>query len=130
MKKFMIHGILSALISSIAGGLFLKFYYSLELDQSEKVLPIWKVIAIYISLSLLLSLILFQAKKILNNLGVIMVNTILSIVTTASIVYPITYVNQNLDTTFIAVAAIPVHFIMPMIWMALQPIIFNSNNEK
>ena len=71
-----------------------------------------------------------KAKKILKTTGVILVNTILSLVATASIVYPITYVNQNLDTSFIAVAAIPVHFIMPLIWMALQPIIFNSNDEK
>jgi hypothetical protein len=47
----------------------------------------------------------------------------------ASIALPITYINQEIDTTFIAVAAIPVHFIMPIIWLALQPLTVSSSYE-
>ncbi len=129
MRKFMIHGLIVAAISSLVGGLYLHYFYSLELDESYKVLPIWRVVSIYITLSLLLSLVLMIASRILKKWGVIVLNTVLTMVSVASIALPITYINQEIDTTFIAVAAIPLHFIMPIIWLALQPLIFSSSHE-
>ena len=129
MRKFMIHGLIVAVISSLVGGFFLHYFYALELDESYKVLPIWKVISIYIALSLFLSLVLMIASRILKKWGVIVLNTVLTIASVASIALPITYINQEIDTTFIAVAAIPVHFIMPIIWLALQPLTFSSSLE-
>lgn len=129
MRKFMIHGLTVAVISSLVGGLYLHYFYSLELDESYKVLPIWKVVSIYITLSLLLSLVLMIASRILKKWGVIVLNTVLTMVSVASIALPITYINQEIDTTFIAVAAIPLHFIMPIIWLALQPLTFSSSHE-
>jgi hypothetical protein len=46
----MIHGLIVAAISSLVGGLYLHYFYALELDESYKVLPIWKVVSIYIAL--------------------------------------------------------------------------------
>ena len=129
MRKFMIHGLIVAAISSLVGGLYLHYFYALELDESYKVLPIWKVVSIYIALSLLLSLVLMIASRILKKWGVIVLNTVLTMVSVASIALPITYINQEIDTTFIAVAAIPVHFIMPIIWLALQPLTVSSSHE-
>jgi len=129
MRKFMIHGLIVAAISSLVGGLYLHYFYALELDESYKVLPIWKVVSIYIALSLFLSLVLMIASRILKKWGVIVLNTVLTMASVASIALPITYINQEIDTTFIAVAAIPVHFIMPIIWLALQPLTVSSSHE-
>jgi hypothetical protein len=129
MRKFMIHGLIVAAISSLVGGLYLHYFYALELDESFKVLPVWKVVSIYIALSLLLSLLLMIVSRMLKKWGVIALNTLLTMVSVASIAFPITYVNQEIDTTFIAIAAIPVHFIMPIIWLALQPLTFNTSYE-
>ena len=129
MRKFMIHGLTVAAISSLVGGLYLHYFYALELDESYKVLPIWKVVSIYIALSLLLSLILMIASRVLKKWGVIVLNIVLTMASVASIALPITYINQEIDTTFIAVAAIPVHFIMPIIWLALQPLTVSSSHE-
>jgi uncharacterized membrane-anchored protein len=125
----MIHGLIVAAISSLVGGLYLHYFYALELDESFKVLPVWKVVSIYIALSLLLSLLLMIVSRMLKKWGVIALNTLLTMVSVASIAFPITYVNQEIDTTFIAIAAIPVHFIMPIIWLALQPLTFNTSYE-
>lgn len=125
----MIHGLIVAAISSLVGGLYLHYFYALELDESFKVLPVWKVVSIYIALSLLLSLLLMIVSRMLKRWGVIALNTLLTMVSVASIAFPITYVNQEIDTTFIAIAAIPVHFIMPIIWLALQPLTFNTSYE-
>lgn len=129
MRKFMIHGLIVAAISSLVGGLYLHYFYALELDESFKVLPVWKVVSIYIALSLLLSLLLMFVSRMLKKWGVIAMNTLLTMFSVASIAFPITYVNQEIDTTFIAIAAIPVHFIMPIIWLALQPLTFNTGYE-
>jgi hypothetical protein len=121
MKKFLWLGILVAFISSIVGSTYLYFFYGLELDESSKVLPIWKVVAIYTSIALLIALISYVVFSKWGKWGVIVLNTVYTFFAIASIAYPITYVNQDIDTTFIAIAAIPVHFILPLIWFALQP---------
>jgi hypothetical protein len=125
----MIHGLIVAAISSLVGGLYLHYFYALELDESYKVLPIWRVVSIYIALSLVLSLVLMLVSRLLKKWGVLVLNTLLTMVSVASIAFPITYINQEIDTTFIAIAAIPVHFIMPIIWLALQPLTFKSSHE-
>ncbi|NBV09231.1 MAG: hypothetical protein EBR91_02940 [Flavobacteriia bacterium] len=123
MKRFLFLGLIVALLSSIVGATYLYFFYGLELDESSKVLPIWKVVAIYTSISLLISLMSYIFFSKWGKWGVIILNTVFSSIAIASIAYPITYVNQEIDTTFIAIAAIPVHFMMPLIWLSLQPIV-------
>jgi len=122
MKRFLFLGLIVALLSSIVGATYLYFFYGLELDESSKVLPIWKVVAIYTSISLLITLMSYVVFSKWGKWGVIILNTVFSSIAIASIAYPITYVNQEIDTTFIAIAAIPVHFMMPLIWLSLQPI--------
>ncbi|MEI8193809.1 MAG: hypothetical protein WCG64_08080 [Flavobacteriia bacterium] len=123
MKRFLFLGLIVALLSSIVGATYLYFFYGLELDESSKVLPIWKVVAIYTSISLLIALMSYVVFSKWGKWGVIILNTVFSSIAIASIAYPITYVNQEIDTTFIAIAAIPVHFMMPLIWLSLQPIV-------
>lgn len=123
MKRFLFLGLIVALLSSIVGATYLYFFYGLELDESSKVLPIWKVVAIYTSISLLIALMAYIFFSKWGKWGVIILNTVFSSIAIASIAYPITYVNQEIDTTFIAIAAIPVHFMMPLIWLSLQPIV-------
>jgi len=122
MKRFLFLGLIVALLSSIVGATYLYFFYGLELDESSKVLPIWKVVAIYTSISLLIALMSYIVFSKWGKWGVIILNTVFSSIAIASIAYPITYVNQEIDTTFIAIAAIPVHLMMPLIWLSLQPI--------
>jgi len=122
MKRFLFLGLIVALLSSIVGATYLYFFYGLELDESSKVLPIWKVVAIYTSISLLITLMSYVVFSKWGKWGVIILNTVFTSIAIASIAYPITYVNQEIDTTFIAIAAIPVHFMMPLIWLSLQPI--------
>jgi hypothetical protein len=123
MKRFLFLGLIVALLSSIVGATYLYFFYGLELDESSKVLPIWKVVAIYTSISLLIALMSYIVFSKWGKWGVIILNTVFSSIAIASIAYPITYVNQEIDTTFIAIAAIPVHLMMPLIWLSLQPIV-------
>jgi hypothetical protein len=123
MKRFLFLGLIVALLSSIVGATYLYFFYGLELDESSKVLPIWTVVAIYTSISLLIALMSYIFFSKWGKWGVIILNTVFSSIAIASIAYPITYVNQEIDTTFIAIAAIPVHLMMPLIWLSLQPIV-------
>lgn len=122
MKKYLIFGLASATISSLAVGVFLYFFYDMEFDESYKVMPIWKVVAWYFAISLPCVFLLRWVYEKFNNTGVLALNGFLVLLTIASIGLPITYTNQEIDTTFLPVAAIPAHFILPLVWCALQPI--------
>lgn len=116
----MMYGLFVAVVSSAVGALYLNAYYTEMFDYSM-ILPIWKVVSIYTALSLFLSLVLFFVFKYLGRIGVLVLNTLFVMAMTASIYYPITYFNNKIDVEYIAVAALPIHFIMPLVWLAIQP---------
>lgn len=116
----MMYGLFVAVVSSAVGALYLNAYYTEMFDYSM-ILPIWKVVSIYTALSLFLSLVLFFVFKYLGRIGVLVLNTLFVMAMTASIYYPITYFNSKIDVEYIAVAALPIHFIMPLVWLAIQP---------
>lgn len=131
MKKFLIFGISVALLSSVIGAGFTYLYYDKMFDFSS-ILPIWKVVAVYTSLSLILSLSLFFSQKYFKKNGVFILNTLVCMGAMASILYPMTYKNINVELVeMYPIVAIPLHFILPIIWLACQPLVlYNSYENK
>ncbi|MBM3165754.1 MAG: hypothetical protein FJZ80_09880 [Bacteroidetes bacterium] len=123
MNKVLIYGFFTALLASVAVGIYLKYFYAMEFDESYKVLPIWKVISAYWAISLPSAFAVHWIFTKYQLRGVIVLNALVVLLSIASIAYPITYVNQELDTTFISIAAIPAHFILPLFWLGLQPVL-------
>jgi hypothetical protein len=128
MKRVLLYGLSVAGLSSAAIGVYLSNYYAMEFDESFKVMPIWKVISWYWAISLPSVFGVFWLYERFNFRGVMLLNIFVILLSIASIGYPITYVNQEIDTTFISIAAIPAHFILPLFWLGLQPLLFFKKN--
>jgi len=126
MKRVLIYGMATALLSSLAAGIYLHYYYAMEFDESFKVMPIWRVVSLYWAISLSSVFVAHWIYQRFNFLGLLILNSLVICLSIASIGYPITYVNQEIDTTFISIAAIPAHLILPLFWLGLQPILFHK----
>lgn len=129
MTRVLLYGFATALLASLAAGIYLTYFYAMEFDESYKVMPIWKVLSIYWTIALPSVFIVYWIYQKFNFRGVTLLNAAVILVSIASIGYPITYVNQEVDTTFIAIAAVPAHFILPLFWLGLQPILFVSKEQ-
>jgi len=130
MTRFLVYGILTAVLSSTAVGVYLHYFYAMGFDESFKVMPIWRVISIYCSIALVSGFVVYWVNKKFQFKGVLMLNVLVVLVSIASIGLPITYANSEIDTTFLPVAAIPAHFILPLVWLGLQPFLFISKKTQ
>ena len=126
MKKTIVFALLIALIASLAIGGYLSFYYSFEFDETNKILPIWKVVLFYFIVSFLLSFLGDFIYSKWNRIGLFILNGMLSVLAMASLGFPINYKNTEIDTSFLSIAAVPILFVLPLVWMAFQPIVFRE----
>jgi hypothetical protein len=126
MRRTIIYGLLSASVASIAIGGYLNFFYSFKFDETYKILPIWKVVSFYFIVTLILSILSLFIYSKWNKLGLFMLNGMVSILAMASLGIPIKYTNSEIDTTFLAIAAVPILFVLPLVWMTFQPIVFRD----
>ncbi|MEY4287051.1 MAG: hypothetical protein RL511_1137 [Bacteroidota bacterium] len=126
MKRTLIFGLIIASLSSAVIGFFLNYFYAFEFDETVKILPIWKVVFVYFLLALSLSLLAYFVESKWKNRGLFVINAVISFFAVASMGIPLKYTNTEIDTTFLPIVAIPCLFVLPLIWMSFQPIIFNK----
>ena len=126
MKRTLVFGLIIASLSSAVIGFFLNYFYAFEFDETVKILPIWKVVFGYFLLALSLSFVAYFVESKWNNRGLFIINAVISFFAVASMGFPLKYTNTEIDTTFLPIVAIPCLFVLPLIWMSFQPIIFNK----
>lgn len=126
MLRTLTFGLLIAAISTAVIGFFLNYFYAFEFDETIKILPIWKVVLIYFLLALTFSFLSFVIENKWKNRGLFVLNALISFLAVASMGVPLKYTNTEIDTTFLPIVAIPCLFVLPLIWMSFQPLIFNK----
>ncbi|MEN9968360.1 MAG: hypothetical protein RIR94_534 [Bacteroidota bacterium] len=126
MLRTLTFGLLIAVLSSAVIGFFLNYFYAFEFDQTIKILPIWKVVLCYFLLTLTFSILSFLIENKWKNRGLFVLNALISFLAVASMGVPLKYTNTEIDTTFLPIVAIPCLFVLPLIWMSFQPLIFNK----
>jgi hypothetical protein len=90
------------------------------------ILPLWKIIATYFTVGLSLSGLCFLSTRLAPKFGTIIFNIVLVFATLGSILFPIMKEDfpETLEMTeFYPGFVIPLHFIFPLFWLALSPLI-------
>lgn len=126
MKRAFIFGIIIASLSSVVIGFFLNYFYSFEFDQTIKILPIWKVVLVYFLMAIALTITSLFIENKWHNKGLFTLNALVSFIAVAAMGFPLKYTNTEIDTTFLPIVAIPCLFVLPLIWMSFQPILFQK----
>jgi hypothetical protein len=126
MLRILTFGLISATLSSAVIGFFLNYFYSFEFDETSKILPIWKVVIFYFLVAGTISMFSFYIERKWKNKGLFVLNAVISFLAVASMGFPLKYTNTDIDTTFLPIVAIPCLFVLPLIWMSFQPIMYNK----
>jgi hypothetical protein len=126
MLRILAFGLISATLSSAVIGFYLNYFYSFEFDETIKILPIWKVVIFYFLVAGTISMLSFYIERKWKNKGLFVLNAVISFLAVASMGFPLKYTNTEIDTTFLPIVAIPCLFVLPLIWMSFQPIIYNK----
>ena len=126
MLRTLTFGLLIAVLSSAVIGFFLNYFYAFEFDETSKILPISKVVLIYFLLAITFSFLSFVIESKWKNRGLFVLNALISFLAVASMGVPLKYTNTEIDTTFLPIVAIPCLFVLPLIWMSFQPLIFDK----
>ena len=123
-------GLAVSLISSLGASVYVSKYYELIADFSS-ILPFWKITATFFSVGLFLAGFHFVLNKLFLKLGLLIFNITLSLLTLSSILFPIMKADfpDSLEMTeFYPGFVIPLHFILPLFWLALSPLIKKNEN--
>jgi hypothetical protein len=126
MLRILAFGLIIATLSSAVIGFFLNYFYSFEFDETIKILPIWKVVLFYFLLACTFSVLSFYMERKWRNVGLFALNAMFSFLAVALMGVPLKYTNSEIDTTFLPIVAIPCLFVLPLIWMSFQPIMYNK----
>ena len=124
-KSYFLLGLAVSLISSLGASIYMTKYYELISDFSS-ILPLWKIIATYFTLGLSVSGLCFLSNRLAPKFGTIIFNIVLVFATLSSILFPIMKEDfpETLEMTeFYPGFVIPLHFILPLFWLALSPLI-------
>lgn len=124
MIRSLVFGFISATLSSVVIGFFLNYFYSFEFDETIKILPIWKVVLVYYLVAVALTIASYWIEMKWQNKGLFALNSIISFIAVASMGVPLKYTNTEIDTTFLPIVAIPCLFVLPLILMSFQPLLF------
>jgi len=124
-KSYFLLGLVVSLISSLGAAVYVTKYYEVMANFSL-ILPLWKIIATYFALGLSLSGLYFLSTRLAPKFGTIISNIVLVFATLGSILFPIMKEDfpETLEMTeFYPGFVIPLHFIFPLLWLALSPLI-------
>lgn len=139
MRKFMYLGLLSAAISSVVIATYLYSMYSfipegspdplVSLDSPmRKELSTFNLVAIYISMSLIASLLLWVFNKYAGKWGVFALNALISAASILGFYFVLTYLRDGWDV--FQIIGTPLFYIWPLIWMGCQPLFLIERNSK
>ena len=124
-KSYFLLGLVVSLISSLGASVYVTKYYEVMANFSL-ILPLWKIIAIYFTIGLSVSGLCFLSTRLVPKFGTIIFNIVLVFATLGSIIFPIMKEDflETLEMTeFYPGFVIPLHFIFPLFWLALSPLI-------
>jgi hypothetical protein len=124
-KSYFLLGLVVSLISSLGASVYVTKYYEVMANFSL-ILPLWKIIATYFTLGLSVSGLCFLSNRLAPKFGTIIFNIVLVFATLSSILFPIMKEDfpETLEMTeFYPGFVIPLHFIFPLFWLALSPLI-------
>lgn len=127
-KTYLLFGLFISFISSLGASVYVSKYYELIADFSS-ILPFWKITATFFSVGLFLAGFHFVLNKLFPKLGLLIFNITLSLFTLSSILFPIMKADfpDSLELTeFYPGFVIPLHFILPLFWLALSPIFLKN----
>ena len=129
-KSYFLLGLVVSLISSLGASVYVTKYYEVMANFSL-ILPLWKIIAIYFTIGLSVSGLCFLSTRLVPKFGTIIFNIVLVFATLGSIIFPIMKEDflETLEMTeFFPGFVIPLHFIFPLFWLALSPLIKKNEN--
>ena len=124
-KSYFLLGLVVSLISSLGAAVYVTKYYEVMANFSL-ILPLWKIIAIYFTVGLSVSGLCFLSTRLVPKFGTIIFNIVLVFATLGSIIFPIMKEDflETLEMTeFYPGFVIPLHFIFPLFWLALSPLL-------
>ena len=124
-RSYFLLGLVVSLISSLGAAVYVTKYYEVMANFSL-ILPLWKIIATYFALGLSLSGLYFLRTRLAPKFGTIIFNIVLVFATLGSILFPIMKEDfpETLEMTeFYPGFVIPLHFIFPLLWLALSALI-------
>lgn len=119
-KNYFILALVVAIISSCISGFYTFNYYKYMFDFSM-VLPIWKIIAAYFSVSLIAAGLRFLFDLMFPKFSELFFNILLGFLTIISIMHPILMNGDFEMAEMYPGFAIPIYFIFTIIWLALAP---------
>ena len=119
-EKHFVLALVVAVVSSLISGIYTYNYYKYLFDFSA-VLPIWKIIASYFSISLIATGLRFLFDLMFPKFGELFFNIKLGLLTILSIIHPILMNGDFEMAEMYPGFAIPIYFIFTIIWLALAP---------
>ena len=132
-------GLLSASISSIVIAAYLYSMYGfvpkgspdplVSLDSPmRKELSAFNLVTIYISMSLVASLLLWVLNKYAGKWGVFGLNALISAASILGFYFVLTYLRDGWDV--FQIIGTPLFYIWPLIWMGCQPLFLMERKSK
>jgi len=121
MSKLNFASLLS-LISVIISFVYFRIYQIYLFDFSE-VIPLWRLLTTMVFLSFSITW-LYTYCKTKN--AMIIFNLLFVLITLLSIVYPIQARIYNEFEDYFPAFAIPLHFIVPLLWLSLHPLLLKK----
>ena len=124
-KSYFLLGLAVSLISSLGAIIYVTKYYEV-LENFSLILPLWKIIATYFTVGLSISGLCFLSTRLAPKFGSFIFNIVLVFATLSSILFPIMKADfpETLEMTeFYPGFVIPLHFILPLFWLALSQLI-------
>ena len=139
MRKFLYHGLLTAVLSSIIVSLYLYSVYNfvpkgspdplVSIDSPMRIeLTSFKMIAIYTLLSLIASLVLGVLNRYLGKWGVFGLNALIIACSILGFYAVLSYLRDGWDV--FQIIGTPLVYIWPLIWMGCQSIFLTESTKN
>jgi hypothetical protein len=125
-QKYVLFGLLVAVTSSIIGVTYAKVSYYLLFDFS-KTIPLWKIVVSNIFLGLFFSGIYYVIQESFAKL-ILVLNMLVVLISFLSIALPIVVNIEEEFPEMFPSFAIPLHFLFPMLWLALFPYFYKKSH--
>ncbi len=129
VTKTLFFSIIVAFVSSILGMLYAHLYY--KLFDFSSFLPLWNIVVLFTFISLILGVLSILFFLIFKKAGSMILSGLICVLSLLSVILPTLFPPQfasSIESPEIFPAfAVPLHFIIPMVWLTLSPLLLNSN---
>jgi hypothetical protein len=130
-KRIFYHGLIASLLSAIAAFIYKRIYFFATEADFSKVLSTQRIIGLSLFICLLISLLNYGLFRWLKNKGEIIFNFLLSMLSFASVIIPISItlpLNVPYPELFPGLA-VPMVFFPAIAWFTLNPL-FTHNRKN